>query len=192
MCKIGASPPFSKAYQLEDSAFKLKSACSDCEASRQTLFVHRACMRVPLSRLSRFLTLLRATFVETRESGSDVDAAALEVCRPSDHQNGFVLSSSCVGSFFFPGPLFNERCLCVCGFLVRKREDDSLRCFSAFSSLAGAQEQDPWRRGARVRGREGGRRHARGVFSPPGEFIRQSSYMPLFFFGALVCWFNPA
>ena len=30
---------------------------------------------------ARFLTLLRATFVEARESGSDVDAAALEVGR---------------------------------------------------------------------------------------------------------------
>ena len=38
-----------------------------------------SCLCVPL--FARFLTLLRATFVEARESGSDVDAAALEVGR---------------------------------------------------------------------------------------------------------------
>lgn len=40
----------------------------------------------PWFSLVRFLTLLRATFVEARESGSDVDAAALEV----GHQNSLL------------------------------------------------------------------------------------------------------
>lgn len=50
---------------------------NDCEASSNSLSTAPSCS------LARFLTLLRATFVEAKESGSDVDAAALEV----SHQN---------------------------------------------------------------------------------------------------------